>query len=63
MESADIAGVAERLVDQVTDVPPVVVLEVVSECVAELDTTSPLLLEHAARARLSHRANPGGVMA
>lgn len=62
MESADIAGVAERLVDQVSDVPPVVVLEVVSECVAELGTTSPLFLEQAARARLTHRVEPGGVM-
>ncbi len=53
MEREDIAGVAERLVGQVADVPPVTVLEAVSKCADELGTASPLFLEHAAKARLA----------
>lgn len=52
MDDDDIAGVAERLVEEFSDLPPIRVLEAVSDTASEYGTYSPMFLEQAARARL-----------
>lgn len=52
MGDDDIADVAERLVEEFSDLPPIRVLEAVSDAAGEYVTSSPMFLEQAARARL-----------
>lgn len=60
MDDDDVAGVAERLVEEFSDLLPIRVLEAVSECADEYGTCSPMFLEQAARARLlSQPVAPG----
>lgn len=46
------AGVAERLVEEFSSLPPITVLEAVSACAEEFGTSSPMFLEQATRALL-----------
>jgi hypothetical protein len=63
MDDDDIAGVAERLVEEFSDLPPIMVLEAVSRCSDEFGTYSPMFLEQAARARLLKQVAPPGLSA
>jgi len=54
--NSEMAGVAERLVDEFGNLPRMVVLETVRSCAGECDKASPFFVEQAARASLSaHR--------
>lgn len=63
MDDDDIAGVAERLVDEFSDLPPIRILEAVSDAASEYGTYSPMFLEQAARARLLKLVVPPGLSA
>jgi hypothetical protein len=52
VDDDDIAGVAERLVEEFSDLPPIRILEAVTDAAGEYGTYSPMFLEQAARARL-----------
>jgi hypothetical protein len=63
MDDDDIAGVAERLFEEFSDLPAIMILEAVSMCADEFGTYSPMFLEQAARARLLKRVAPPGLSA
>jgi len=63
VEDDDIAGVAERLVEEFSDLVPIRVLEAVSDVASEYGTYSPMFLEQAARARLLKQVAPSGLSA
>jgi hypothetical protein len=50
--TAEIPEVAERLAEEFSDVPPMVVMETVCICAEDCDHASPLFVEQAARASL-----------
>ena len=63
MDDDDIAGVAERLVEEFSDLAPIRILEAVSDAASEYGTYSPMFLEQAARARLVKQVMGPGLSA
>jgi len=52
--SDEISGVAERLVQEFTELPWKTVFETVCRCAQEREFDSPLFVEQAVRATLTH---------